>query len=122
MDHRLGKRRLVGEPVRLRLKAGPTTTGIMRDISRRGMYVDTRAKIDTYTCLEVGFHTPSAIGAGFVWIPMCVVRQSPTGIGLVRYKDVDGGKADASIDLLLHGKALSPPPRRWGLNAETLAA
>jgi len=90
MQHRHEQRNPVGAPVQLRFEHGHTVPGLLRNISRNGMDVVTLTKPEAYTCLEVGMATPSAVGAALVWIPMFVVRRSADGIGLMKYKDVDG--------------------------------
>ena len=80
----------------------------MRNISRGGMYVETRAEPATDTCLEVGMETPSEVGQALVWIPMLVVRRSAAGIGLMMYKYVDGA-AHMAVERLLKGKRFDRP-------------
>ena len=114
MEHRLGKRRFISMPVELRFEFGRTAPGVVRNISRGGMYVETLAKPGTYTCLEVGMEPPSASGLALLWLPMFVVHCSAAGIGLMMYKDVNSA-ADAAVERLLHGKRFRASRRRCGV-------
>ncbi len=108
MEHRHGKRLFVRVSVKLKYTVSRTTQGIMRNISRGGMYVETLATPPTDSCLEVGMAMRTAAEPTLVWVPRFVVRSSATGIGLMMYKDIDGA-ADAALDRVLRcGRSAGP--------------
>jgi hypothetical protein len=121
MQHRHVQRRPIGTSVQLRFGRGRTVSGVLRNISRSGMFVATHAKPEAFTCLEVGMATPSAVGAALVWIPMFVVRRSADGIGLMMYKDVGGATATAMERLLCRDPS-DHPFQGWGANRRRSAS
>ncbi|MGC8118915.1 PilZ domain-containing protein [Marinobacter sp. VGCF2001] len=92
MEHRLSQRVEGGLPILVYKRGVPVATGVIRDASRRGLFIDTDyADVRLNQTLELAFRLPGRAEQGHCSLSAHVVRTDNRGLGV----DFDGADNDA---------------------------
>ncbi|MBN7769064.1 PilZ domain-containing protein [Marinobacter daepoensis] len=94
MEHRLSQRVEGGLPILVYKRRMPVATGMIRDASRRGMFIATDyADVRLNQTIELAFRFPERTDQGHYTLSAHIVRTDDSGLGV----DFDGIENNALI-------------------------
>ena len=97
MEHRWGQRIELEVPVRLELKHRKLGSGLLRNASISGAFIETSAELPLFTNLVVALPAVNRTGEHSAELGACVVRVTPYGFA-VEWRDMACPAVEAMLE------------------------